>query len=506
MDGGPAVMIKSLRGRLFVGLTAVIVLTGAIGGTLAYMWAYNEAIEMQDSVLTQIGTFAINASTRQSQPVNGVDAESEVVVLELGPTPRGSADDRRLWTLHDGLHNDVRQGRPIRVLLRTRPDGSRFDVAQGDEIRSEIAGDMAVRTLLPIAALVPCLMLVTALVIGRSFRPMFRLAEELDARRAEDMSVLSVAGAPSELQSFLGSINGLLERIRAMMDQQQRFVADAAHELRMPITALSLQTENLDPLDMPTAARDRLEVLKSGMRRTRHLLDQLLTLVRQDLASMEVKETVHLDQIAKGVVADLLAEATARDVDLGFTMAEPVSVSADPVAIVSVVRNLVENAVRYTPVRRFDRVRKSDLCRPVRSSRRCTVAGVGLKKSCSRERDNGDQTAAVAAVSMRERNPFAFGGRLGDRETESRSFYFRSGGPEEAVVDERHRIVCDPGTFIDDFDRANVVGRHHPQLDQDVGLQIDDRVVQQDRENLTDRFGIQRFQMDAHGIAPIGNI
>jgi two-component system OmpR family sensor kinase len=342
-------MIKSLRGRLFTGLTAIIVLTGAAGGTLAYKWAYNEAIEMQDSVLTQIGTFAMNASTRQSQPVGGVDAESEVVVLELGPTPDGSADDRRLWTLHDGLHNDVRQGRQIRVSLRTRPDGSRFAVAQGDEIRSEIAGDTAVRTLLPIAALVPCLLLVTALVIGRSFRPVFRLAEELDVRRADDLRVLPAESAPSELQPFLSSINGLLERIRAMMEQQRRFVADAAHELRTPITALSLQAENLDPLDMPPAARDRVEVLKSGMRRTRRLLDQLLALARQDIAPSEVRENVHLDRIAKEVVADLLEEASAREVDLGFTMAEPVCVGADPVGIVSVVRNLVENAVRYTP-------------------------------------------------------------------------------------------------------------------------------------------------------------
>ncbi|MGY3356317.1 two-component system OmpR family sensor kinase [Bradyrhizobium sp. GM0.4] len=342
-------MTRSLRGRLFTGLTAIIVLTGAAGGTLAYLWAYNEAIEMQDSVLTQIGAFAMNASTRQSQPVGGVDAESEVVLLELGPIPRGSADDRRLWSLHDGLHNDVRQGRPARVLLRTRPDGSRFAVAQGDEIRSEIAGDMAIRTLLPIAALIPCLLLVTALVIGRSFRPVVRLAEELDVRRADDLRMLPAESAPSELQPFLASINGLLERIRAMMEQQRRFVADAAHELRTPITALGLQAENLDPLDMPPGARDRLEALKSGMSRTRHLLDQLLALARQDLASPEVEETVHLEQIAKAVVADLLAEASERNVDLGFTMAEHVSVSADPAAMASVVRNLVENAVRYTP-------------------------------------------------------------------------------------------------------------------------------------------------------------
>src|SRR5215475_5100751 len=126
MDGGSRQMLTSLRGRLFAGLTAIIVVTGAIGGTFAYMWAYSEAIEMQDSVLIQIGTFALNASIRQSQPVNGVDAESEIGIVELGATPHGSPDDRGLWSLQDGLHNDVYQGQPVRVLLRTRPDGSRF--------------------------------------------------------------------------------------------------------------------------------------------------------------------------------------------------------------------------------------------------------------------------------------------------------------------------------------------------------------------------------------------
>ena len=125
------------------------------------------------------------------------------------------------------------------------PDDNRFAVMQRTEIRTEIAGDMALRTLLPIAALVPCLLLVTALVIARSFRPMLRLADDLDGRCADDVSALKATGAPSELQPFLGSINALLERMRGMMDQQRRFVADASHELRTPITALSLQAENL---------------------------------------------------------------------------------------------------------------------------------------------------------------------------------------------------------------------------------------------------------------------
>ena len=342
-------MISSLRGRLFVGFTAIIILTGAVGGSLAYKWAYSEAIEVQDSVLVQVGAFVLNASVRQSQPVNGIDRDSEVAVIELGNAPRGPAEERKLWALRDGLHNDAYQGQPVRALLGTRPDGSRFAVTQSTEIRSELAGNMALRTLLPIAALVPCLMLVTAIVITGSLRPMLRLARNLDVRRADDVSQLWVSGAPSELRPFLGSINGLLGRLQAMLDQQRRFIADAAHELRTPITALSLQAENLNPMEMTPAAGERLQALKSGMRRTKHLLEQLLALAHQDARTASADDTIHLDQVAKEVVADFFPEAATRNVDLGFAVAEAVAVKAEPQLLMSAIRNLVHNALKFTP-------------------------------------------------------------------------------------------------------------------------------------------------------------
>ncbi|MGT2440963.1 ATP-binding protein [Bradyrhizobium betae] len=342
-------MIASLRGRLFIGLTAIIVVAGMVGSALAYSWAYGEAIEMQDSVLTQIATFAMNAAIRQSQPVSGVDAEAEVAVVELGDKPRDQAEDRRLLELQDGLHNDVYQGRPVRALLRTRVDGSRFAVTQRTEIRAELAGDMALRTLLPIAALVPCLMLLIALVIANSFRPLVRLANELDARRPDDLGRLDAARAPSELQPFLLSINGLLRRMREVMEQQRQFIADAAHELRTPITALCLQAENLNSFDMPPSARNRIDALKSGIGRVKRLVEQLLVLARQDAAPPEESEAVYLDKVAKCVVADLLPDAAARDIDLGFKRTEAIAVDGDSFAFASAIRNLVENAVKFTP-------------------------------------------------------------------------------------------------------------------------------------------------------------
>lgn len=342
-------MTRSLRARLFVGLTAVILLTGFAGGVLAYFWAFDEAIEVQDSVLIQIGSLAQKGSFDSGQALHGVDADSEVTVIELGNAPRGLTQDRQLWSLRDGLSVASRNGEPVRVLLRTRSDGSRFAVAQRTAIRDEVAREMALRTLLPIAALIPCLMLVTALVIARSLRPMVKLAGDLDVRRADDVTPLPLADAPSELHPFIASINGLLARTRQMMDQQRRFIADAAHEMRTPITALSLQAENLDPVDLPEPARERLDALKEGMARTKHLLEQLLALARHEAGPSGETATVLLDRTVKDLVADLLPGAMHKGIDLGFELIEPVAIRGEPVLAATAIRNLIDNAVRFTP-------------------------------------------------------------------------------------------------------------------------------------------------------------
>jgi two-component system OmpR family sensor kinase len=345
-------MIRSLRARLFVGMTVIILLTGAIGGMFAYSWAFGEAIELQDSILIQLASLAQNASFSSDQPLHGVEEDTEVWLIELGKMPRGSADDRQLFTLPDGLQVATwMTNQPIRVLLRTRSDGSRFAVAQPTAVRDETARGVALRTLLPIAALIPCLMVVTALVVAHSLRPMARLAGDLDARRADDMTPLPLSVTPSELQPFITSINALLKRMRLLMDQQRRFVADAAHELRTPITALSLQAENLESVALPKRAQERVAALKQGMHRTKHLLEQLLALARHEALPSGPAEMplAALDRATKEVVADLLPEALDRGIDLGFALVEPLTVRGEPVMLSAIIRNLLDNALRFTP-------------------------------------------------------------------------------------------------------------------------------------------------------------
>ena len=344
-------MIRSLRGRLFIGLTVMIVSAGAIGAIFTYEWAFDEAIEIQDSALVEIASLAQSGGLNVRPPVPGIEENAQVQLAELGRTPQGKPDDRQLFELKDGLHTTRWKGQSMRVLVGTRPDGSRYVAAQPTAVRDDTADDTAFRTLLPIIALIPCLLLVASLVIGRSLQPMTRLAGDLDARDADDLTPLPIAGTPTELHPFINSINGLLTRTRYLMDQQRRFVADAAHELRTPIAALSLQTENLESIALPNAARERVAALKQGMHRTKHLLEQLLALARQEATSAGLAEMplTELDRVAKEVVADLLPAANDRGIDLGFALIEPLSVQSEPMILAAIIRNLLDNALRATP-------------------------------------------------------------------------------------------------------------------------------------------------------------
>jgi two-component system OmpR family sensor kinase len=345
-------MMASLRARLYAGLAAILLLTGLAAVVTAFRWAYHEATELQDAVLLQIGALAVN-NRLQAGPTDehGIDPEVRVIIEELGKSPLDvdASLPRLPDNIPDGLQTLVRGKSSWRILVRTRPDGSRVAVSQSTDYRDEIAHDYASRAILPLAALIPCLMLLVGVVVRYSFRPVSVLAAQLDAKETDHLEKLPSEGMPKELLPFIASINRLLERISAMFDQQRRFIADAAHELRTPVTALSLQAENLDRVELPQESRDRLSALKAGIRRTAHLLEQLLALAKYDVGRAPQVSRTAFDNIAKEVVADFMPRAQARAVDLGFNHIDHTFVDADGTALAVLVRNLVDNALCHTP-------------------------------------------------------------------------------------------------------------------------------------------------------------
>jgi two-component system OmpR family sensor kinase len=339
-------MIRSLQGRLIIGLTATIVVTGVIAGMVAFRWAFDEAIELQDSILLQVGTIAGHIRVPEPTPASGnLEPEAQAVIEELGD----ATDKDTLGTLPDGLHIVSRAHEAWRLLIRTRPDGSRVLIGQPIHIRDTIARNSALHTVIPLVVLLPCLVVVVMIVVRRTFRPMAQLAARLDAGQADDLQTLPLDGTPGELHPFIVSINHLLERVQTLIDQQRRFIADAAHELRTPITAMSLQAENLSQVELPPDSRSRLAALINGARRTAHLLDQLLALARYDMGRAPEPPVTSLDECTKEIVADLLPRAAERGIDLGFELVEPVLVRGEPAMLASVVHNLIDNALRHTP-------------------------------------------------------------------------------------------------------------------------------------------------------------
>lgn len=347
-------MISSLRGRLFAGLTIFTVGIALVAGYLAYRWAFDEAIELQDAILLQVGSLAARNHLSTKLPSEGnIDGEAQVLIEEMGPggraADRGDSASSLSGDLPDGLQTVTRGGTRWRILVRTRSDGSRVAVGQPTANRDEVAQDSALRTIVPLGVLIPCLMVLIVIVVDRTLRPLSRLAERLDAKQSDHLETLPTEGIPTELLPFVSSINRLLERIRAMFDSQRRFIADAAHELRTPITALVVQADNLEQADLSQDGRDRLASLKTGIRRTGHLLEQLLMLARYDSDASKNNPQGEFDRVLKEVVADLLPAAQTKSIDLGFARIEPISVRLEPVALAVLARNLLDNALRHTP-------------------------------------------------------------------------------------------------------------------------------------------------------------
>jgi two-component system, OmpR family, sensor kinase len=186
-------------------------------------------------------------------------------------------------------------------------------------------------------------------VIRRMLRPLKHMASGLEFRSELDWPEIADIEVPSEIRPFVIAIKRLLAQVAEQVAAQRRFLADAAHELRSPLTALALQAERLEATEMPAEARGRLAALLRGVRRTRGLLDQLLTLARAQGERGETARQVSLAHVFRQVLEDLMPLAEAKRMDIGVVSEGEVVVRASEIDLTILVKNLVDNAIRYTP-------------------------------------------------------------------------------------------------------------------------------------------------------------
>ncbi len=343
--------MKSLRARLFSLLLALAAGAALLVGGGTYFSVRSEADELFDYHLRQMALSLRDQGRIPDDERAGLanaDFDYVVQVWSLDgvalystlPAPRLPA--RAVL----GFSTVEVDGAPWRMFCAATPLHV-VQVAQPLAARRALAAAAAWRSVLPIVAAAPLIALAMWWLVGASLAPLARVAEAASRRDAGALEPLPLDGLPAEVRPLVTSFNTLLMRVAQAFDAQRAFVADAAHELRTPLTALKLQ---LGLLGHASDAQDRdqaLVRLNAGVERARHLVEQLLALARADPAAAAVHQELDLVAVVRAALADSQPLAEARLAVIDTELPASLALRGDADALRSLVRNLVDNALKY---------------------------------------------------------------------------------------------------------------------------------------------------------------
>ena len=349
-------MNRSLRKQLWLWLSVAILGTSAATAGVTFRINFEDANALQDTQLRQIAAALARQPLMdghsQFRPRDAEDAETHLVIRLLGSTdvdPDPTIDVMLPATLPDGLQTLEAAQVQWRVIVTRDSVGQRFGVAQRQTVRNEEARDAALTALVPIVVLVPLLLVIVKLLLRQGFAPLDALSGQVDEGDERHPKPLPTAGIPIEALPLVQSVNGLLARLGGVLDQQRRMVADAAHELRTPIAAARVQADNLAHAPLTPEARERLEALQRGLARNSELVEQLLQFARVQRAAPAPDQVLALDGVIRSAIEESLVFAEMNRIDLGCLRLDRVQVRGDSSNAYALVRNLIDNAVRYTP-------------------------------------------------------------------------------------------------------------------------------------------------------------
>lgn len=215
-------------------------------------------------------------------------------------------------------------------------------------MRQYLALELAANMFIPYAIFLPFALLALGWLIRHNFRPLNDFKSELASRKAQDLNPIRMQDYPVELAPTIQEMNQLFTRISVAQQEQRQFVADAAHELRTPLTALNLQVQILLQ-QFPHS--DALNNLSKGVLRLQHLVNQLLSLAKQDALEslIESDQTLSLNQMTIACVEQLIQLALQKDIDLGVEQRQELNIHGQSSALHSIIYNLIDNAIKYTP-------------------------------------------------------------------------------------------------------------------------------------------------------------
>ena len=355
--------MRSIERYLLAWIMGALILGSVVIALVTYLVTLEEMNEVYNADLKNVAE-ALGAYNH-----SGRSPDDQ---LAKHPPPRTDVPDRAeivtiTWT-EDGrrvFSSDPRVAIPFmstEKLSKTRvgeedwlvyTDVSPNGVAQAAQrisARHDIASESASTILLPLMPLAVFGAGLIIVALRRGLRPLDAAAHELAARSASSLVPIDSSAVPREMAPLVSSINGLMGRLSVAFSAQRRFLADAAHELRTPTTALRLQLQLLERAPDARARAEAMAELQAGIDRSQRLIEQLLQVARSEPDGEALrKERVDLTALVQSVVGTMSAKADQRRVDLGASVADGLGVDGDIDQLTVLLNNLVENALRYTP-------------------------------------------------------------------------------------------------------------------------------------------------------------
>ncbi|MBK3868485.1 two-component sensor histidine kinase [Pseudomonas stutzeri] len=383
---------RSIRNRTLVLVLGILLLSLSLISWRSYRDARHEIEELFDAqlahsarlvqglvmremdpqareALQQALDAAVNA--RRDQGVPGHDYETKLgfqvyaadgsSLLQSAGAPNGALQQLAgtdstspFGRLRGGYHDVQLDGHAWRLfLLQDREDDLWILLSERGDVRGELVGKIARRSLLPDLIGLPLLALLIWLAVGWGLRPLAGMAQLLKRRDPDNLAPLLLAPLPQELEPVAASLNRLLQQVNQLVEREKRFIADAAHELRTPLAVLRIHAQNAQQAGSETDRDEALRQLLAGVDRTTRVVTQLLTLARLEPNAQQLRMApLDMRLLARETLAELTPLAIAREQELTLEVDERADcrLSGDAASLGTLLQNLVGNALEYAPV------------------------------------------------------------------------------------------------------------------------------------------------------------
>lgn len=367
-------MNPSLRNRLLFTLLPITLVLWAIVGIVIYAATQSEVDELIDAQLAQSARLLLNLmghELEEEEMKPGYMSEDDIaeqfaefshkyeqrlafqmwilaenrIWLRTDTAPRYRMSERS-----SGFEDRTIEGDPWRVYVLTDLAGRlQVQVGESSARREELRNYIAWRVLIPILLLLPLLAVMIWYGVGRAMTPLRRIAEDVKNRRLDNLHPIPDVAVPVEAKPLIDALNALFQRLHQAFETERRFTSDAAHELRTPLAALKTQAQVALRATADEERRRALHQVISGVDRATHLAQQLLTLARIDPTLWVGRDKVDLGGLASEVLAEIAPVALAKDIEISLDVAVATPVQGDRAMLGIMLRNLVDNAIKYTP-------------------------------------------------------------------------------------------------------------------------------------------------------------